>query len=204
MIDRSRGFTLMETLVMLIVSALAVTMMFQALASFSRSRQRIAALEGVRDNRAVLFGWISDSIRGIVAIDPASLPVSESDDPQVGLRGDSRGFEASTISPLMGTAGVPAVIRWELQDAPHGARLVYHEAGRAPLFFALGESVHFEYLDEKGQLHRTWPPKLGEQKALPDVIELTADDGDRHVLVAGSIAAPYPQRLAPYDLEVDQ
>ena len=80
---RARGFTLMEMLVTLIVSALAVTLMFQALASFNRSRERAAALEGVRNNKAVLAGWIGDSIRGIVAVDPASLPVSHQGDPKL-------------------------------------------------------------------------------------------------------------------------
>lgn len=199
---RAQGFTLMEVLVTLIITALAVAMMFQALGSFNHARVRTAALEGVRDNKTVMAGWIGDSIRGIVAIDPRSLKVSKKGDPELGLTGDANGFSAMTVSPLEGGMGIPTVIRWQVEHGPENDGLAYREAGRPALYLPMGQSFRFAYMDDKGKLHAQWPPEQGVQQALPDAIQLTyTQDGQPKVLVT-AIAAPKPTLLAPYSIEV--
>lgn len=201
---RTRGFTLMEVLVTLIITALAVAMMFQALGSFNHARVRTATLEGVRDNKAVMAGWVGDTIRGIVAIDPRSLKVSKKGDPELGLTGDANGFTAMTVSPLEADSGMPTVIRWQVERGPAGDGLTYRETGKQSLYLPMGESLRFAYTDDKGKLHAQWPPEQGLQQPLPHTIQLTwVEDGRPQVLVT-AIAAPKPTLLAPYDLEVAQ
>ncbi|MDE2308858.1 MAG: type II secretion system protein [Xanthomonadaceae bacterium] len=196
---RARAFTLMETLVMLLISALAMSLMFQALAGFNRSRQRAAALEGVRDNGTVVLDWLRDSIRGLVALDMTGLTV-KADDPVLGLKGDARGFTATTLDPLLGAAGVPVTVSWRVQPAAGGDRLVYREAGQPPLTLALRDAgaLHFAYLDRDGKALPGWPPKLGLQKPLPQAIELLGDGSGGSQVMVQSIAVPRPMPLTPY------
>lgn len=199
---RAQGFTLMEVLVTLIITALAVALLFQALGSFNHARVRTAALEGVRDNKTVMAGWIGDTIRGIVAVDPRSLAVSKKGDPELGLTGDADGFSAMTVSPLESGTGIPTVIRWQVEHGPTDDGLAYRETGREALYLPMGQSLQFAYMDHQGKWHAQWPPEQGLQQALPDAIQLTyTDDGQPKVLVT-AIAAPRPTLLAPYDLEV--
>lgn len=193
------GFTLMEMLVMLIVSALAVMLMFQALASFSRSRERVAALEGVRDNDTVVLGWLRDSIRGLVSFDPTGLTLNPKDAGQ-GLQGDASGFSATTLVPLLNPTGEPVLVQWHVGADLAGGQLVYQESAQKPLTLSLHavHSMHFAYLDKAGKEHAQWPPRLGLQDALPDAIELVID-GDRGVRVlTQAIATPRPMKLTPY------
>jgi len=202
---RQRAFTLMETLVMLLISALAMTLMFQALAGFNRSRQRAAALEGVRDNGAVVLDWLRDSIRGLVALDMTGL-TTNADDPVLGLKGDARGFTATTLNPLLGATGVPVTVSWQVQPAAGGDRLVYRETGQPPLALPLREvgTLHFDYLDQDGKAHASWPPQLGLQKPLPQAVELLTDGSDGSQVMAQSIAVPRPMPLTPYTNPGDQ
>lgn len=203
--SRQRGFTLLETLVMLIISSLAVMMLFQALAGFNHSRERVAALEGVRNNDAVMLGWIRESFRGVVAIDaPGTTP--KPDDPAAGLRGTDQGFTALTVAPLLGPSGVPVKIQWSIENGADGKQLIYREAGQAPLTLPLrGTSeLQFAYLDHNGKTTTSWPPKLGVQAPLPVAIELQFGSGVQTRVVAQSIATPRPMQLAPYSNEADQ
>ena len=195
----SAGFTLMETLVMLIVSALAVTLMFQALASFSRSRERVAALEGVRDNDQVVLAWVRESIRGLVSFDPTGLTLGPHDAGQ-GLQGDASGFTATTLAPLLHRTGEPVVMQWRVAAGPAGSQLEYQEPGQKPLTLTLHDvhSMHFAYLDKDGKEHAHWPPRLGLQEALPDAVELVVDGDNGVRVLAQAIAAPRPMMLTPY------
>lgn len=195
----SAGFTLMETLVMLIVSALAVTLMFQALASFSRSHERVAALEGVRDSDTVVLDWLRDSIRGLVSFDPTGLTLGPKDAGQ-GLQGDASGFSATTLAPLLHPTGGPVVVQWRVAAGSTGSQLVYQEPGQKPLTLTLHDvhSMHFGYLDKEGKTHAHWPPRLGLQEALPDTVELIIDGDSGVQVLAQAIATPRPMKLTPY------
>lgn len=202
---RRQGFTLLETLVMLVVSSLAVMLMFQALAGFDRSRQRVAALEGVRDNDAVVLGWIRDSFRGLVAL-AGTGKARQPGDPAAGLHGDADGFTALTLSPLLGPAGVPVTVRWSIRRDARGDALVYRETGHAPLTLPLRDAgdMHFAYVGKGGKSTPDWPPELGVQAAMPQAIELHyGTAGDPHV-IHQALATPLPLELAPYTVEENE
>jgi hypothetical protein len=199
------GFTLLETLVMLIISSLAVMMMFQALAGFNRSRERIGAIEGVRNNDVVVLGWVRDSFRGVVAIDtPGATP--KPDDPAAGLHGTADGFTALTVAPLLGPAGVPVKVQWSVEHGANGSHLIYQEEGQPPLTLPLrnASDLHFSYLDQEGKAMTNWPPKLGLQAPLPTAIELQFGSAEQARVVVQSITAPLPMQLPAYAPETDE
>ena len=197
---RERGFTLLETLVMLIVSALALMMMFQALAGFNHSRERMGALESVRNNDAVVLGWLRDNFRGVVAIEATPGVARQPDDPAAGLRGAADGFTALTLAPLLGQNGAPVEVQWRIAHTDSGSALIYQEAGRAPLTLPLRDAseLSFAYLDANGVVTAEWPPQAGLQAPLPSAIELRLGSGARTRVVAQAIATPRPMQLAPY------
>ena len=201
-----RGFTLLETLVMLVVSSLAIMMMFQALAGFNHARERISALEGVRNNDAVVLGWLRDSFRGVVAIEPTAGVTRKSDDPAAGLRGTADGFTALTLTPLLGQAGAPVRVQWQIERSVNGSILIYQETGRTPLTLPLRDAgeLHFVYLDKSGTATPEWPPNSGLQTPLPNAIELQLGHGAQMRVVAQAIATPRPMQLAPYTVGEDE
>lgn len=210
---RQRGFTLMETLVMLIISALAVTLMMQALSSFNRSREHIVRLEGVRDNDSVALGWLGDSLRGLVSVSSAAQPgkviepaALDDTDAGNGLKGDANGFSAQTLTPLLGPPGVPVTVQWQVvRNAGSGDSLEYREPGHQPMILPLNDAdaLAFSYLDSDGKVHDTWPPKQGLQDPMPQTIQLQiAGQGGGHAdhvrVLARSPMAPQPMVLTPY------
>lgn len=197
---RNQGaFTLLETLVMLIISALVVTLMFQALAGFNRARQRVAAIEGVRDNRSVLFGWMRDSISAIVAIAPIPGAAVPADDPSLGLRGNAEGFAATTLGSLVAPSGTPVTVSWRVSVANGRARLMYQEQAGESFAFDLGRAeVSFQYMDVEGKWQSSWPPELGVASPLPLAVELTMRSGGREDIWVQALAAPEPITPAPY------
>lgn len=202
---RFRGFTLIETLVMLIISALVVALMFQALAGFNRARQRVAAIEGVRNNQAVLYGWMRDTIRGVVAVDPASVPGHKSDDVLYGMRGDSHGFMATTLEALDGEPGLPVEVRWKAVSSDGGTELTYEQTGHRPLSFALGNArVSFGYLDETGAVSEQWPPSLGKQQALPQAVQVTVDGVSGRRVLVEALAVPHQLLPDPFQVSSDE
>lgn len=203
---REHGFTLLETLVTLVVASLAMMMMFQALAGFNHARERIAALEGVRNNDAVVLDWLRDSFQGVVAIEATAGVARQPGDPSAGLRGTADGFTALTLAPLLGQVGTPVRVQWHIERSRSGNTLTYQEPGRAPLTLPLRDAseLRFVYLDESGAATPEWPPKTGLQAPLPSAIELQLGDGAQMRVVAQAIGTPRPMQLAPYTAGDDE
>ncbi|HEX5306372.1 MAG TPA: type II secretion system protein [Dyella sp.] len=200
-----RGFTLLETLVMLVVASLAVALMFQVLDGFNRARQRVAALEGVRNNRLVFLGWWRDSVESLVAVSSPRGVVIAPDDPASGLRGDAVSFRALTLVPLLGGQGRPVAVQWSLRDDDGHAWLEYRQPGAEPLAFDLGRAqASFAYQDARGERHAAWPVDLGVQEAMPIGIELVIRKPDDDAVVMQSIAADRPLSPPLYGLEAEQ
>ncbi len=202
---RARGFTLLEMLVTLVISSLAVLMLFQTLAGFSHTRERLAAREAVRNNNAVVLGWIGDSFRGVVAIKAPGMTL-QADDPAGGLHGDADGFTALTLAPLLGPTGTPTKVTWRIARDPDNVHLTYQEDGQEPLSLPLrdADNLRFAYLDHDGKAQDSWPPKLGEQIALPSAIELQYGHGAQAHTVTQAIAAPLPMQLTTYGREAEE
>jgi len=97
--------------------------------------------------------------------------------------------------------------RWSIERGSGGNRLVYREAGQAPLTLPLRDAgeLHFAYLDQDGKAQDSWPPELGLQAPLPVAIELQSGGSTQPVrVVVQSLATHLPMQLAPYTNQDDQ
>ncbi len=196
---RSRGFTLLETLVTLIVTALTVALLFQIVSGFDRARSVAARFETVQGNRSVMLGWFRDSVGGMVAVDPASVPgTTNPHAPIFGLKGAATGFTGVSLAPLQQGVGIPTKVTWRIVSSPTGGALQYTEAGSAPVTLDLGVSLRgFVYFDKDGKPHRSWPPRLGIQAAMPAGIALESG-ANGHTVTYAAVAVAHPLELPAY------
>lgn len=190
---RASGFTLMETLVMLVMVSLAVTLMFQMLGNYRIAKERVAGQAGAIDRRGLVQAWFVSSMQGLVA------------DIDRGVQGDGSQVAGLTLSPLVGSAGAPTEVTWSLADESGAQSIVYAESGqerwRLPLRPGM-EPARFVYLDGLGEVHDQWPPAQGIQDTLPAAVGLALSDGVTPLrVVLGSVRANLRPREEPFELE---
>lgn len=189
-----RGFTLMETLVMLVLVSFSVLLMFQMLGSYRIARERVAA-QSERIDRQVLFdAWFGDTVRGLYALKAEPL------------RGESLRFSGLSMNPLMASPGAPTAFSWRLDfTAAHGWVATYSERGAVRWSLPLGNTreARFIYFDADGEEQDRWPPALGLQDELPQAIALVReDDGGSRVRMA-SVYGPAHEHIELYQPEED-
>ena len=191
---RDRGFTLMETLVMLVLVSITALLMFQMLGSYRIARERFMAHSGDFDRQWLFSAWFADSVRGL-------RPV-----PGEPLQGTRTAFSGVSLNPLFGPPGAPARVSWNLQRARDGAwTMRYTEDGVARWALPLSNAgeARFAYVDAEGNTMDAWPPDTGVQDELPaSVALLRGNDDDRRVQLA-SVRGPRNARDAPYEMERD-
>ena len=190
-----RGFTLMETLVMLLLVSFASALMFQMLGSYRIARERVLVQGEFVNAEALLENWFADSVRGLHPV--GSRP----------LQGDESSLESTTLNPLFGPRGTPAGIAWRLERDEAGRwLLVYVESGAERFAEPLRDQAgaRLLYLDGEGTLHTRWPTALGEQGGLPEAVALERSgvDGRRRVWLA-SVLGPLSERIELYQPEED-
>ena len=189
----ARGFTLMETLVMLTLVSFAVLLMFQMLGTYRVARERFIAQSGFIDRQALFDAWFGDSVSGMHAT--RATP----------FLGDATKFSGQTLNPLYASPGAPAPVEWSVRSGRDGEWTVhYAESGteRWELPSGAARAVRFAYLDADGKERRRWPPEQGLQSGLPASVALVRedDDGAEHLRVA-TVLGPLLPRDEPFQLE---
>lgn len=187
----SAGFTLMETLVMLMLVSIAATMMFQMLDSYRIAQQRIAAQAGQLDRSSLFEAWLVDGVRGLRA------------DPGHPFIGGRLGFEGVTLNPLFGSGGAPSIVEWQLQPTAEGGEIAYSEGGQDRWTLALRDfaGARFVYFDREGSQHDQWPPAQGLQESLPAAVGFVRGTGSEERVRLAAVLGPLVVREDPFQLE---
>ncbi len=187
----SAGFTLMETLVMLILVSMAATMMFQMMDSYRIAQQRIAAQAGQLDRSSLFEAWLVDAVRGLRA------------EPGHPFAGSRSGFEGVTLNPLFGSGGAPSAINWQLRATSEGGEIAYAESGQDRWAMPLRdfEGARFVYFDREGKQHDKWPPAQGLQESLPAGVGFVRGTGADERVRLASVSGPLVLREDPFELE---
>lgn len=195
MTPRVRGFTLMETLVMLVLVSFAVLLMFQMLGSYRIARERFVAQAGGVDRQGLFETWFADSVHGLRAMDVAPL------------QGAADRFAGTTLNPLLASPGAPVPVEWRLEDAAAGGVVLHYLEGgteRWALPLRETEVARFVYVDASGATHEAWPPALGVQEALPAAVGLVREGiaGTRTQVAA--VYGPLTPQYLPAELWQDE
>lgn len=188
----ARGFTIMEMLVVLTLVSLLGTLLVQGLGFFATRYDAAQRHNRTTDQSALRQHWFETTVRGIVPVGVQARA----------LRGSASTFAGTSLQPLAGEAGGPALVRWTIAEG--GSAIVYQEQGMATvgtdpitwrLPLAASESATFQYADRRGGWHDAWPTAEAPNEWTPSLIRLVANPAATapRVLWIGRVAAdPYP------------
>ncbi|MGZ8218729.1 prepilin-type N-terminal cleavage/methylation domain-containing protein [Methylomagnum sp.] len=192
---RQRGFTLLEMLVVLVLTGLIAGILFQGLGQVFRLQNHFGVeLDNMRQN-AMFADWFRQVIEGVQPDYP---------DGKHKFTGSERRIAGLTTNPLKGMPGALAPFVLELRfDARTGeTQLMYGEGEAATALFGWpGDKGRFVFLDADQVEHDRWPPPMSN-KPMPRPVAVRLDgerDGRPWLLVAAPMG-PDQSRLRVRDI----
>lgn len=163
----SKGFTLLEALVTLVIVAMVATLLMQSLFHVLGLRERV--LRNDRETRiaALQEAWFRDSVSGLIA----ELPGHEG-----AFRGAADGWSALTLAGISSEGQIH--VAWRIAGVPAQPFLEIAEALEQPVAVrTLSSAANFQYLDGAGVWRDTWPVDDRTDEILPRAIRLQDPEG---------------------------
>ena len=200
--DRARGFTLLEMLVVLLISGMALALTTQALVCARWYWPSAIASERAGREYRLSESWFRNSVRGLYPaaseedLSRRSKAVLGGDAEVILFEGESDGFTGVTLAPVLAGQGVPTSQEWRIKREADGIdRLTLVEHGETlTLSLPRSEGLQLHYLDPEGKLHDRWPPRLGIWKQLPEAVVLqmtpNAAGSGTGILIASAVMGP--------------
>jgi len=158
----ARGFTLLESLVTLVIVAMVATLLMQSLFQVLGLRERVLRTD--RDARiaALQEAWFRDSVGGVIG----ELAGREG-----AFRGTAEGWTALTLGGLADPAQVK--VTWRIAGPPERRVLEVAEGqGPAVAVRTVSGSARFQFLDAAGQWQEVWPVAARPREVLPRIVRL--------------------------------
>ncbi len=182
-----QGLTLLELLVVLVLVSLLGTLLVQGVGFFLGRYETVQRVQRESMQAMLRQHWFAFTVRGMV---PYRQPDRQ-------FRGDSSSFRGITIQPLVAPSGMPVDVRWAVETEGASGFVRYEEAGvssNAAVGWTLrpstGESLSFQYADESGRWHETWPSRESRGR-IPRMVRLISAS-DRTVWLAHLDLFPDP------------
>lgn len=174
-----RGFTLLEMLVVLILTGMISTLLFQALQQVFRLETHFGRELFISQEGEMYTEWFRQTVNGLVPDHPSG---------RNRFAGNGREIAGLTISPIDTMTGSLVPFAWHLRfDAGSGRTQLRYGTGEKAMVVMEwpGNSGRFVFYDGKDQAHDSWPPALGKWPQLPKAVFLeTMNPLDRRVVVA--------------------
>ncbi|MEZ5671947.1 MAG: prepilin-type N-terminal cleavage/methylation domain-containing protein [Thiotrichaceae bacterium] len=150
---RNQGFTLLELLVVLVITTLTTMLLFQGLSFVMQLREQLLNQFDEAHRGQIQEHWFRSSTESLVPAyeDIPNAPI---------FKGEATKFSGLTISALDADHGVPVEFDWELTTDNDNVTLVYHDSQKQAwqVLNWQGELGKFSYLANDGQWHDQWPP----------------------------------------------
>lgn len=157
------GFTLLETIVTLVIVSLIVVVLMQALQQALGLRNRLFRFERETRMSTLQEQWFRDTVSSAMIDLPDALGA---------MQGDGAKLALVSAAPLQGAG--PVRIGWSLQEEGGTQALVYAVPGGAPLRIVGGlRDAAFSYLDADGRWRNRWRQEAAGP-ALPRMVRLSA------------------------------
>ena len=211
-----RGFTLVEMLVVLVLTSLAAGLLMEASTHVLGLQQRLnGQLERLR-GPALSADWLRQVVQGLQP---------DYHDGAHRFTGTARGFAGLTTNALSGAYGglEPFAVVLQHDAATDTSTLRYAPGanagavaermadalapeGSVVLLRWPGNAQRLRYWDDKGEPHEAWPPPQGQWRPLPSAITLEGDgNGDSDGagapwLVVATHQGPLWPQLRPRDV----
>lgn len=184
----SRGLTLIELLVTLVITSMVLALLMQML---DQGRQLEARMQRVSESASDApwrMSLLREAVRGL-------LPGVEREPD--GFRGDELGFSGATLAAPDARGSIAKLLRVRLVARAEGQQLQLEWAGPNQVLVVAQWTTrdgHMRYVDAQGVRHDQWPPaKNTPLQALPAavlVLESRTPDAVVHVLPL--VASPVP------------
>ena len=192
--SRPRGFTLIEILVVLVITGFVVAILLQALHQMFRLQTLFGSEIFDTQRGAMYTEWFRQSINGLMPDHP---------DGKQKFAGETQRMSGLTLFPLNEETGTPVSFVWRLEfNGRTGQTGLYFDDGRQqekpqPILVWQGNDARFIYIDSKNEPHESWPPFFGDWPQLPSAIYLqTGTPQQLRVIVAATLGpqTPFPRR----------
>lgn len=178
------GFTLLEMLVVMILTGMITTLLLQGLQQVFRLQSHFGREIFNAGQGAMQIAWFRQTVNGI-------MPDFSGGKHQ--FNGQGRRFDGITNSSLHAPSGSVVPFGWRLQFDSHLGEtlLIYGVDGDAPAMMSWhGNAARFIYLDAMGAPHDSWPPFPGKWPQLPMAIRLDAIDGGSEQSIMATLLGP--------------
>jgi prepilin-type N-terminal cleavage/methylation domain-containing protein len=191
----NQGFTLVEILVVLIITGFIVAILLQALQQVFRLQTHFGHEIFHTQNGAMYADWFRQSINGLMP---------DNKDGKHKFLGEQKQMRGLTLSPLDVEGGALSPFTWKLEfKAQSGQTGLYYGEGtaREPVLAWAGSNGAFIYVDAENNPHDSWPPFLGKWPQLPRAIYLESGTGEQRRLLVAVPRGPDAPLLRRNDLE---
>ncbi len=177
----SRGLTLIEMLVTLILVAIISTVIMQGMGYIWSLQNRYNAVISTTDEQDMRLNWWRYSVTRLITQTRGNPGL---------FRGDSQQFEGQSLSALGEPEGEPSLIHWQIQTLSDRAYLV----GNGFTVLQLPMASEFVYLDQNRKTHDHWPLETTPENQLPDTILI---EHDKKIVWAASPLQPQVPEIPP-------
>jgi len=182
-----RGFTLLEMLVVMVITSLMATILFSGLHWVLQLKTRFNETADAVPRQALYQEWFRQVVEGLQP---------DFQDGKGFFAGDERQFSGLSTAPLTTEYGAPEQIRLSLfyQAATNRTELRALVRGQDHLVDSWpGRSGRFEYEDNAGQRQREWQAREASREQIPGAILLYRESNGPLVVAA----TPLGPKLTP-------
>ncbi|HUW36061.1 MAG TPA: type II secretion system protein [Rhodocyclaceae bacterium] len=165
-ISGQRGFTLLEMLVVMILTGMITGILMQGLHQVFRLQTHFGREIFDTQQGEMYTDWFRQSVNGLMP---------DYADGKHQFKGTQREFSGLTLAPLDAANTALLPFSWRLKFDPETGRtqLRYGSGDDAPAVLSWsGNSGRFVYFDANNEAHDDWPPFLGKWPQLPQAIYL--------------------------------
>jgi prepilin-type N-terminal cleavage/methylation domain-containing protein len=150
------GFTLLETLIALVIAALLTLVLLDSLASATGHAVRLAQLDRAQNGRVLAVIPVLRALQGAIP---------EYHDGEGLFVGEATQLKGLTLSGVGkgggGVSGAPVVFAITIETDERGTWLRYFEHDQMLASIAVPEGTFIVYRGPDGQVHPAWPPAEG-------------------------------------------
>lgn len=163
---RCGGFTLLETVVTLVIVSMLVAMLMQALGHSLNVRARLLRVQGESRTELLQEAWFRETVGAAQA---------DLEDAMGGMEGEPDSLAYASTMPLA-SHGMARVRWWVQADGARGASLHYSDPDARDVVVVPGplQDAGFAYMDHAGAWHDEWKPAPEATERLPRLIRFEA------------------------------
>ena len=164
---KTNGFTLVETLVVLVLLGLILSILFQGIGLIGKVNERLIPKLQQQQLIHLQQLWFRDTVSGLVA----GFNANEM------FHGSEIEFGGLTVNSLASEVIAPAVIKWSISPNNSGKSLIYQQGKETHWNiqdYPSESKPQFAYLNSKGKWLSKWIPQKGlnQGNQLPEAISL--------------------------------